>query len=97
VRALRVLLACALLALSAGRSGPARVWTDTAVLIAAASSAPPPDVPCSEAHRAAPKASERPDAPAAFAPLAPATEPENTTRNLVLVSDRYLRNRALLC
>lgn len=97
LRALYVLLACAMMALPVGHSTSARVWTDAPALIVGALHAPPAVAADLQISHAVRVKNERPDAPAASAPLAPAVEPANTTRNLVLVPDRYLRNRALLC
>lgn len=97
LRALYVLLACAVLALPVGHSTSARVWTDASALVVGALRAPPVAAAVLQVPRALRERNERPDAPAASAPLAPEIEPANTTRDLVLVRDRYLRNRALLC
>jgi hypothetical protein len=96
-RALHVLLACVLLALPAGHSTSARIWTDAAALVVGAPGAPAADAAGIQVSPATPEKNERPGAPATSAPLAPATRPANTTHDLVLVRYRYLRNRALLC
>lgn len=96
LRALYVLLACALLALPAGHSTSARVWMDTAALVVAAPSAPPAEA-ARQASPATQERSERPEALGAVTPLEPAARPVNTTETLVLVPDRYLRHCALLC
>jgi hypothetical protein len=99
LRALYVLLACALLALPAGHSTSAasRIWTDAAAMVVVAPVAPPAVAVGRRASPATQERRERPDAPAAVAPREPEVRPANTTETLVLVPDRYLRNRALLC
>jgi hypothetical protein len=97
MRALRVLLACLLLALSA-RPTAAPAWNDAIVLVATAQPAGAP-----EAARVAQSAGARSLRGDRLAPVAGPVEPgvwrepAGTTRGLVLVRQRYLRNLALLC
>ncbi len=96
-RLLRVLLACAVLAVSAApRAGVP--WTDAVVLVVRASApsssraiAAPPRTSATSVRLVSPGAAASAEAPSA--PL----EPAATTDDLVLVPRLYLRKRALLC
>lgn len=104
MRALRVLIACLVVTLSAGPAGTARFWTDTAVLVAQTSSVASA-APAASGTTGAPRSGAR-EAPAvavAAAPRAPrlvveeAQAPAHEAPDGSLVEDRYLRNCALLC
>lgn len=101
MRALRALIACLVVTLSAGPAGAARFWTDTAVLIAQTSSV-------ASAAPAAPDAPRAREAPAVAVAAAPAPRapqllleepqaPAHDAPDGAVVEDRYLRNCALLC
>ena len=93
-RFLRMLLACAFLALSPRPATPAPIWTEVPVLIASVAVAPP-----APSARCAPRVARRALTGPAHAPRAidGAVTPASAVEALVLVPDRYLRNCALLC
>lgn len=96
-RFLRVLLACAVLAVSAAPRGGAP-WTDAVVLVVRASAAPPARAIAAPVRApASPVRHVAPRAPASAEPPTASFEPVATSDDLVLVPRLYLRKRALLC